>query len=223
VTSLVAQTPTRLGLDPQPAGGELPDVARRATSAMTRAADADILARMIWLSNSTLVRLRDQLRARGQRPSVVPSGPVTPDMLEMMNALAEYGPLCEAMYLMMSADGKITNDEREVLKGALRNLSSDTLRSAHIESMLDSAAKAVAEKGREGTMAEVVERLKEDPARGEVAFVLAAAIAFADNAVADEENDTLNALAEGLGIDEARANELLDAVDDDLKQQQQGA
>jgi tellurite resistance protein len=174
---------------------------------------------MIWLSNSTLVRLRDQLRARGQRPSVVPSGPVTPDMLEMMNALAEYGPLCEAMYLMMSADGKITNDEREVLKGALRNLSADSLRSAHIESMLDSAAKAVAEKGRDGCMSEVIEHLKEDPARGEVAFVLAAAIAFADNAVADEENDTLNALAEGLGIDEERANTLLDAVDADLKAQ----
>ena len=40
-------------------------------------------------------------------------------MLEMMNAVAEYGPLCEAMYLMMSADGKISNDEREVLKGKI--------------------------------------------------------------------------------------------------------
>ena len=36
--------------------------------------------------------------------------------------------------------------------------------------------------------------------------MLAAAIAFADNAIADEENETLNSLAEGLGIDEAKAD-----------------
>jgi hypothetical protein len=62
----------------------------------------------------------------------------------------------------------------------------------------------------------VVEALQADKARGEVAFVLAAAIAFADNAIADEENETLNTLAEGLGIDEGRANELLDDVEKDL-------
>jgi len=49
-----------------------------------------------------------------------------------------------------------------------------------------------------------------------VAFVLAAAIAFADNAIADQENDTLNELAEGLGIDETRATALLDGVEADL-------
>lgn len=172
---------------------------------------------MIWLSNSTLARLRDQLRTKGQRPSVIaPSPNMSPDAVEMMQILAEYGPLCEAMYLMMSADGKVTNDEREVLKGALRNLSADGLRSAHIEAMLDASAKNVAEHGREKRMNEVVATLHEDKVRGEVAFVLAAAIAFADNAIADEENDTLNAMAEGLGIDEARANELLDSVESDM-------
>ena len=69
-------------------------------------------------------------------------------------------------------------------------------------------------------MKEVIEQLHEDKTRGEVAFVLAAAIAFADNAIADEENETLNALAEGLGIDEGRANELLDDVEKDLAGQQ---
>ena len=173
---------------------------------------------MIWLSNSTLARLRDQLRSMGQRPSIVaPNANMTPESLEMMQILGEYGPLCEAMYLMMSADGKVTNDEREVLKGALRNLSGDSLRSAHIEAMLDAASRNVADHGREKRMAEVVAALHEDKVRAEVAFVLAAAIAFADNAIADEENDTLNALAEGLGIDESRANELLDTVEHDME------
>ena len=178
---------------------------------------------MIWLSNSTLARLRDQLQARGQRPSIVaPEAGMSPDTVELMNILAEYGPLCEAMYLMMSADGAISNDEREVLKGALRNLSGDSIRSAHIESMLDKAGKSVADHGREARLSEVITALHEDRARAEVAFVLAAAIAFADNAIADEENETLNTMAEGLGIDEARANQLLDEVEADLGGQQQG-
>ena len=176
---------------------------------------------MIWLTNSTLERLRDQLRARGQRPSIVAPDPsMTPDAMELMNIVAEYGPLCEAMYLMISADGHVSNEERDVLRGALRNLSDDQIRSAHMESMLDQAGKAVAESGRDKRLAEVAASIKEDPARAEVAFVLAAAIAFADGAIADEENETMNTLAEMLGIDEKRANELLDDVEADLSKAQ---
>ena len=89
-----------------------------------------------------------------------------------------------------------------MLKGALRNLSGDTVRSVHIEAMLDRAAEQAAEHGREARLRDVIEHLHEDPARAEVAFVLAAAVAFADSAIADEENETLNLLAEGLGISE---------------------
>lgn len=175
---------------------------------------------MIWLSNSTLVRLRDQLQQRGQRPSIVAPEPnMSADDVELMNILAEYGPLCEAMYLMMSADGQIGSEERDVLKGALRNVSGDTLRTAHIEAMLEAASKNVADQGRAARMHEITAELKEDRARAEVAFVLASAIAFADNAIADEENETLNDFAEGLGIDEVRANQLLDEVEADLRGQ----
>jgi len=178
---------------------------------------------MIWLSSSTLSRLRDQLQTRGQRPSLIASPGMTPDNAELMTILAEYGPLCEAMYLMMSADGKISNDEREVLRGALRNLSGDSIRTVHMEAMLDEAGKNVVDHGREARLKEVAEALHDDRARAEVAFVLAAAVAFADNAIADEENETLNTLAEGLGIDETRANELLDDVEQDLGSQKSDA
>jgi uncharacterized tellurite resistance protein B-like protein len=173
---------------------------------------------MIWLSNSTIARLRDQLRTRGQRPSVALTDVSTQDPQEAELAVvsAEYGPICEAMYLMMSADGKISSVERDVLKGALRNLSGDTIRTVHIEAMLDRAASEAAEQGRDARLRDVVGHLHEDGARAEVAFVLAAAIAFADSAIADEENETLNLLAEGLGISEARADELLDSVESDL-------
>lgn len=171
---------------------------------------------MIWLSSSTLVRLRDQLQNRGARPSMVPPPGVTMADAELLQIVTEYGPLCEAMYLMMSADGTVSTEEREVLKGALRNLSDDMVRGSHIESMLDTAGKNVATEGREKRLEAVIADLREDPARAEVAFVLAAAVAFADNAIADEENETLNTMAEGLGIAEARANELLDQVEQDL-------
>ncbi len=175
---------------------------------------------MIWLSNSTLARLRDRLRSQGQRPSMVLSNmaALSPDAADLLATMAEYGPLCEAMYLMMSADGRITNDERDVLKGALRSLSDNVVPSLHIEAMLDAASKNVAEQGREARLNEVVDQLRNDPARVEVAFVLAAAIAFADNAIADEENETLSQFAEGLGIDEARIDELLDGVEADLSE-----
>jgi tellurite resistance protein len=173
---------------------------------------------MIWLSNSTVARLRDQLRTRGQRPSIAlgDTSKVDPGATELAVVSAEYGPICEIMYLMMSADGKISSQEREVLKGALRNLSEDAVRSVHIDAMLDQAAAAVAAQGRDVRLQAAIEPLREDPARAEVAFVLAAAIAFADSAIADEENETLNELAEGLGIDEQRADKLLDDVEGDL-------
>jgi uncharacterized tellurite resistance protein B-like protein len=183
---------------------------------------------MIWLSNSTLQKLRDQLKKRGQRQSIaLPAGegggPPSQDVTEAMLALAEYGPLCEAMYLMMSADGDVSEEERQVLRGALRNLSDDQLRSAQIDALLTTATRNVEEQGRDARMKEVIISLHEDRARAEVAFVLAAAIAFADNAIADEENETLNSFAEGLGIDEATANSLLDSVEDDLAKGREGA
>jgi uncharacterized tellurite resistance protein B-like protein len=178
---------------------------------------------MIWLSNSTLQKLRDQLRKRGQRPSLaLPEAPASPEVAEAMLAVSEYGPLCEAMYLMMSADGRVTDDERDVLRGALRNLSDDQLRGAQIEALVDAAAKSVAERGREERLQGVVLALQNDRARAEVAFVLAAAIAFADNAIADEENETLNRLAEGLQIDETTAARLLDDVEEDLAKSREG-
>jgi tellurite resistance protein len=87
--------------------------------------------------------------------------------------------------------------------------------------MVDVAAKNVALAGREKRLAEVAIQLQDDPERGEVAFVLAAAVAFADGAIADEENETLSALAEKLGIDDQRAEALLDAVETDVAQRPQ--
>ena len=129
---------------------------------------------------------------------------------------AEYGPLCEAMYLMMSADGDISREELEVLGGALRNLSGGVLDGDMIERLVERSKVNADKQGRDSRLSQVIADLSSDKARAEVAFVLAAAIAFADDTIADEENETLDAIAEGLGIDEARADELLDAVEKDM-------
>lgn len=130
----------------------------------------------------------------------------------------DIGPLCEAMFLMMSADGDVATSEREVLRGAVRNLSHDSVRTAQIDALLDRAKIRVEKEGQKARLESVARDLKEDPARSEVAFVLAAAIAFADNLIADEENETLNTLAELLEISDERANALLDQLDEDMKQ-----
>lgn len=172
---------------------------------------------MNFLSDTTLTRLRDRLREHGQRPSIVASpAAVTPEALALAQFNADFGALCEAMYLMMSADGKVTNDEREVLKGALRTLTFDEIRGFHVEAMLDAASRRIADQGREARLEAVMDELQGDQTRAETAFLLAAAVAFADNAIDDSENELLNQLAEGLGIDEERANALLDEAEADL-------
>jgi len=168
---------------------------------------------MNWLSNSTIARLRDQLLESGRRPSIVAT---SAEAAEGERIEVEYGPLCEAMYLMMDADGEISSDEREVLRGALRNLSSSALRSADIDALLDLSVRNAKSEGKEARLRAVAAVLAEDKGRSEVAFVLAAAIAFADNAIADSENETLSSLADALGIDEDRAESLLDQVEQDL-------
>jgi tellurite resistance protein len=171
---------------------------------------------MFWLSTSTVVRLRDQLRAAGQKGMVAVVGTANPSADDVATVEAEYGPLCEAMYLMMSADGEIAQQELEVLGGALRNLSGNVLDGDMIERLLDRAKASAQAHGRDSRLRQVIADLSSDKARAEVAFVLAAAIAFADDTIADEENDTLDTIAEGLGIDETRADELLDAVEKDM-------
>ena len=168
---------------------------------------------MIWLSNSTLARLRDQLLLSGSRKSIVAAPGASGQTPELQT---EYAPLCEAMYLMMSADGEISPEERDVLRGALRNLSGSSLHTADIEALLAHAVKNVEAEGKDARLRAVAEELAGDRAKAEVAFVLAAAIAFADNAIADSENDTLNALAEAIGIGDDRAGALLDEVERDL-------
>jgi tellurite resistance protein len=171
---------------------------------------------MLKIENTTIARLRDRLKERGERPSLFAS-----DLTAMMVAkdqgvppdvLQRFDAICEAMYLMAKADGKLDPTEADTLRGALRELSEGTVRSVHIQSMMEGAEERLAKEGLEARIKAIAEHLQHDPGSAEAAFVLAAAIAFADDEIADEENDMLNAFADALGIDGDQANALLDEM-----------
>lgn len=170
----------------------------------------------VTLSDATLEHLRDQLRARGQRPSMVMGPQTSVDLIEAMHIVEEYGAMCEAMYLMMAVDQKVVNAEREVLRGALDVLSSGRVRTVHMDAMLDAAARRIGAEGTKRRLAKVIEALKGDAARAEVTVILAAAVAAADNRIVPEEHALLNELFVGLEIDETRANQILRDTDKGL-------
>jgi tellurite resistance protein len=169
----------------------------------------------------TIERLRDSLLQSGRRPSMVMSsayetltreGMLSP---EEASALNRVDPLAEAMFLMMSADGKVSDQERDAVRGAIRGLTDDVLRSGTINVMLENYAKRLAEQGRDARLREIASDIAEETSEAEGAFALSAAIALADDEVADEENDLINQLAEWFGINAARASQILDQLEED--------
>lgn len=170
----------------------------------------------VSLTQGTLEHLRDQLRERGQRPSIALGPQTSADLIEAIQIVEEYGAMCEAMYLMMAVDNRVVNAEREVLRGALDVLSSGRVRTVHMEAMLDAAARKIAAEGAPRRLARVIDALKHDPARAEATVILAAAVAAADSRIVPEEHALLNELFRGLGIDQSRADEILRDIDGNL-------
>jgi tellurite resistance protein len=173
------------------------------------------------IETTTIRRLRDALIQSGRRPSVVLSpayetltrqGMLSP---EETTALNRVDPLAETMFLMMSADGVVSEIERDAVRGAIRGLSDNILRSGTINVMLENYQKRLEEQGKDERLREIADEIAEEPSEAEGAFALAAAIALADDEVADEENALINQLAEWFGITDERASQILDQLEDD--------
>src|SRR5262249_44821088 len=145
------------------------------------------------IQTATIERLRDALLQSGRRPSVILSsayetltreGMLSP---EEANALNRVDPLAEAMYLMMSADGRVADEERDAVRGAIRGLTDNLLRSGTINVMLENYEQRLAEQGRDARLQEIASEIAEETSEAEGAFALSAAIALADDMVTDEE------------------------------------
>lgn len=168
---------------------------------------------MLNLTREKLDPLREALRQRGARPSVVmPTAATSQELVDALRLVEEWGAFVEAMYLMMAADHRVKNVEREVLRGALLTLSDDRVRTRHMEAMLDAAMRRVMAEGPEKRLAAVIEALQGNPARAETAVVVAAAIAASDQRVVPEEHALLAALAKGMNVDTTRAEGILEEM-----------
>lgn len=178
---------------------------------------------MIKIRRATISRLRDRLKETGSRPSLVVTSSdgvlARTGLLPPQEAAAVQSiePVVELMFLMMAADGNLTDEERVVIRGAVRELSDGFVRSATLEFMLEAYETNLARDGQDARVQHVIDMLQDDAAGAESAFVLAAAVAFADEEIQDAENELLDSFAERAGIAEDRANQLLDELEQDWK------
>ena len=134
---------------------------------------------------------------------------------EEVGSINRVEPLAETMFLMMAADGTIAETERDAVRGAVRGLTDNLLRTGTINVMLESYQQRLTESGRDARLHEIAEELAETPAEAEGAFALAAAVALADDEVSEEENAFINQLADWFGILPERTAQILDQLQDD--------
>jgi tellurite resistance protein len=175
----------------------------------------------VKLKTRTIERLRDALLESGRRPSVVVSsayetltreGLLSPEEIAALNRV---DPLAETMFLMMAADGKLTDSERDAVRGGIRGLTDDVLRTGTINVMLDNYQRRLDAEGRDERLRQIAEAIAEEPSEAESAFALAAAVALADDDVAEEENSFINQLASWFSIEPDRAGIILDQIEQD--------
>ncbi len=175
------------------------------------------------LKTATIERLRDALLQSGRRPSVVLSSAyetLTREGLlssEELSALNRVEPLAEAMFLMMAADGVVAEVERDAVRGAIRGLTDDLLRTGTINVMLENFAQRLSEQGRDARLQEIAAELGDEKSEAEGAFALSAAIALADDSITEEENAFINQLADWFGVAPERAGEILDQLEEDAE------
>ncbi len=173
------------------------------------------------LENTTIRRLRDALLQTGRRPSIVLSPAF--EMLARKNvlsleertALTRVEPVAETMYLMAASDGRIGDAERDAIRGAIRGLTGGVLHTGVISVMLESFEERLRDNGRDARLHEIAEEIGEQPSEAEAAFVLAAAVALADDVIGDEENALLNQIAEWFRIPAERTAQLLSELEQD--------
>jgi len=134
---------------------------------------------------------------------------------EEIAALNRVDPLAETMFLMMAADGTLATAEHDAVRGAIRGLTDNVLRTGTINVMLENYQRRLEAEGRDERLHQIAETMGDEPSEAEGAFALAAAVALADDAIADEENALINQLAEWLGIAPERSRAILDQLEED--------
>lgn len=173
------------------------------------------------IRTGTIERLRDALLESGRRDSVVLSSAyetlARQGLLsaEETAALKRIDAVAETMFLMMAADGQVSESERDAVRGAIRGLTGDVLNTGVINVMLEAYAVRLTEQGREQRLRHIAESVSNEASEAESAFALAAAVALADDRVDDEEDHLIDELARYFGFSQAEADSILDRLSRD--------
>jgi tellurite resistance protein len=177
------------------------------------------------IHSQTIERLRDALLASGRRaPAIQSSAFETLARAGLLSekeraALLRVEPLAEVMFLVIAADEMVAESELAAIVGAVRGMSGDALTDGTIKVMIDSFALRLRDQGALGRLRELGTALRSDQNDAESAFCLAAAVALADNAVADSESRVLDELASVLGFSESDRQRILGQLAQDKGQE----
>ena len=159
------------------------------------------------MASKRIERLRDKLLARG-RPTLSPSPSPSPS--PELQALAErVRPFAEVMYLVLATDSKITENERNVLRGALRSLTEDALSTSALDTMLTDFEQLRELQGVDVRLDHLASQLYGDRADAKLALGLATAAADSDEGIGPEERAVIAALAERLRMSDEELQALL--------------
>jgi len=127
-------------------------------------------------------------------------------MIAVLNRVA---PIAEALFLVMSADGVCTVEEKTALLGALRTITDDDLSKPAITALIDRLDSSLSSDGLSDRVSQVANQLAGSRTDSQVTIELAAALIVADGVVTDGEREVLEQLAEETGHDPDAALALL--------------
>lgn len=148
-------------------------------------------------------RLRDHLLEPLVSSSPAASAPSQQVLLRRLE------PIAEIMYLVMMADGYPAPPEKRVLHAALMMLSGGHLSDGEATAVLDRCDLQARAEGAEARLRHIGARMSADPGDRELAFVLAAVAALADDQVVATEDRVLGLAKDVLGLSDRRAAEIL--------------
>lgn len=160
------------------------------------------------LEAAAVLRLRDYLlHDHDVSRADVDSSPATVEAV-----LHRLKPFAELMYLVMATDGVIDAAERKTLLSALEVLCDNAVPGSHLAAMLDGFDQHVKELDVpvEYRVQNAAARIGTEKQDREMAFLLAAAVAVADDRLEEVERATMQTVRENLGISDRRMSELLD-------------
>lgn len=172
------------------------------------------------IRTKTIERLRDALLESGGRKSAVTSSAYRTLAREGLltdaeqDALARVDSAAEAMFLVIAADDQFTDTEMAALRGAVRGLTGDVLSDDIVQVMLETYALRLRDEGREKRLKEIGKKTLEN-AEALNTFALAAAVALADNQVAESESAIIAELKLVFNLSDKDAASVLGALAED--------